>query len=80
MVKDVKYIYSVKKRLVWVVLDRGERENNIKIGLEEGEVIEMSTTVLSIYAMLAPSLLIYLPVFKETPAASSSPSRSAIEV
>ena len=24
-VKDVKYIYWVKKRLVWVVLDRGER-------------------------------------------------------
>ena len=44
-------------------------DNNNDIGLKEGGVIEMSTTVLSIYAMLAPSL-------KYSP--SSSTNRSCI--
>ena len=37
------------------VLERGEREKYNEIGLKEGEGIEMSTTVLSIYAMHALS-------------------------
>ena len=41
-----KYMYWVKKRLVWVVLDRGERDKNNETGLKEGGGIEMSTTVL----------------------------------
>ena len=35
------------------VLERGERGDDNEIGLKEGGEIEMSTTVLSIYAMLA---------------------------
>ena len=35
------------------VLDRGERDKNNETGLKEGGGIEMSTTVLSIYAMHA---------------------------
>ena len=41
-----KYMYWVKKRLVWVFLDRGERDKNNNTGLKEGGRIEMSTTVL----------------------------------
>ena len=37
-----KYIYWVKKRLVWVFLDRGERGDANETGLKEGEGIEMS--------------------------------------
>ena len=49
-----KYIYWVKKRLVWVFLDIEEiREKYNETGLKEGGGIEMSTTVLSIYAMHA---------------------------
>ena len=44
--KRVKYMYWVKKRLVWVVLDRGERGKANETGLKEGGGIEMSTTVL----------------------------------
>ena len=37
------------------VLEIGDRDKNNEIGLKEGGVIKMSTTVLH-YAMLAPSL------------------------
>jgi len=39
-------MYNVKKRLVWDVLDRGERDNDNETSLKEEGVIEMSTTVL----------------------------------
>ena len=39
-------MYWVKKRLVWVVLDRGGRDKDNETGLKEGGGIEMSTTVL----------------------------------
>ena len=35
------------------VLERGERSDDSGTSVKEGEVIEMSTTVLSIYAMQA---------------------------
>ena len=38
--------YWVKKRLVWVVLDRGERDKNNETGLKEGGGIQILTTVL----------------------------------
>ena len=46
MVKDVKYIYNVKKKTCLGVLDRGERGDANGTGLKEGGGIEMSTTVL----------------------------------
>ena len=56
------YIYWVKKKLVWVFLDRGEQVDANETGLKKGGGIEMSTTVLSIYAIArSPSLCIYLP-------------------
>ena len=49
-----KYIYWVKKRLVWGDLEYEEiRDNGNETGLKEGGGIKMSTTVLSIYAMHA---------------------------
>ena len=45
-------MYWVKKRLVWVVLERGGRDKDNETGLKEGGGIEMSTTVLP-FAMLA---------------------------
>jgi hypothetical protein len=56
-------MYNVKKRLVWVFYNRGKRDKNNEISLKEARVIEMSTTVLSIYAMhRSPSLFVfYLP-------------------
>ena len=39
-------MYWVKKRLVWVVLDRGDRCKDNETGLKEGGGIEISTTVL----------------------------------
>ena len=53
MVKRCSNIFIwVKKRLVWVVLDIEEiRENDNETGLKVGGGIEMSTTVLSIYAI-----------------------------
>ena len=42
------------------VLDRGEQGDDNETGLKEGGGIEMSTTVLSIYAMLALFALKYL--------------------
>ena len=71
-----KYIFilGLKKRLVWVFLGRGDRDKNNATGLKEGEVIEMSTTVLSIYAMLAlfawkylPSIPVVIPEEEEWP-------------
>ena len=41
-----KYIYWVKKRLVWVFYNAGEPGDDNETGLKEGEIIEMSTTVL----------------------------------
>ena len=42
------------------VLERGECDKDNETGLKEGGGIEMSTTVLSIYAMLASLRLKYL--------------------
>ena len=55
-VKDVKYIYWVKKDL-FGCFKRGERDKDTETGLKEGGGIEMSTTVLP-FVMLAPSLQI----------------------
>ena len=52
MVKDVKYIYWVKKDLFGCFRIKEIREKDNETGLIEKGVIEMSTTVLSIYAML----------------------------
>ena len=58
-----KYIYWVKTRLVWVFLNIEERGKSNETGLKEGGGIEMSTTVLSIYAMhVLLSLLNFLTV------------------
>ena len=46
------YIIGLKKTCLGV-LERGERDKNNETGLKEGKIIEMSTTVLSIYAMHA---------------------------
>ena len=54
-----KYINWVKKRLVWVFYNRGERDNDNETGLKEGGEIKMSTTVL--HSRAAPSLK-YLPM------------------
>ena len=48
-----KYIYWVKKKTCLGVLDRGERDKANETSLKEEGVIEMSTTVLSIYVMHA---------------------------
>ena len=59
------YIYWVKKRFVWVVLEYEEiRDKDNKTGLKERGVIEMSTTVLP-FAMLALFAFVftYLLVF-----------------
>ena len=45
MVKDVKYIYNVKKKTCLGVLDRGDRDKYNETGLKEGGGIEMSTAV-----------------------------------
>ena len=58
--KRVKYIYWVKKTCLGV-LDRGKRDRDNEPGLQEGGVIQMSTTVLPLRD--ARSLrLKYLPV------------------
>ena len=63
MVKDVKYIYWVKKDLFVCFRIEEIRDKDYETGLKEGGGIEMSTTVLSIYAMhRSPSLLNYLPI------------------
>ena len=55
-VKDVKYIRL--KETCLGVLDRGDRDKYNAIGLKEGRVIKMSTTVL--HSRAAPSLCILL--------------------
>ena len=62
MVKVTNIFIGLKKTYLGV-LERGDRDKDNETGLTEGGGIEMSTTVLSIYAMLAPSLE-YLPVFQ----------------
>ena len=52
-VKDVKYNFIGLKKTCLGVLDRRVRNKDYKTGLKEGGEIEMSTTVLSIYAMHA---------------------------
>ena len=60
MVKDVKIYLLGQKRLVWVFENRGNRDKDNKSGLKEGGGIEMSTTVLSIYAIArSPSLFVF---------------------
>ena len=44
-------IFIGLKKTCLGVLDRGERDQDNETGLKEGGGIEMSTTVLSIYAM-----------------------------
>ena len=62
MVKDVKYIYWVKKDLFGCFRIEEIRDNDNETSWKEGGVIEMSTTVLSIYAMHALfRFCIYLP-------------------
>ena len=39
-----KYIYNVKKRLVWMFQSREECDKNNETGLKEGGGIKMSTT------------------------------------
>ena len=46
MVKDVKYIYSVKKRLVWVFYNGRDWGDDNETGLKEGGGIEIESTVL----------------------------------
>ena len=46
IVEKWQNIYDVKKRLVWVFLDRGNRDKANETGLKEEGVIEMSTAVL----------------------------------
>jgi len=58
VVKDDKYIYWVKKDLFGCFRIEEIRGKGNGTGLKEGGGIEMSTTVLSIYAMLAPLLKI----------------------
>ena len=53
MVKDVKIYFIGLKKTCLGVLERGERDKNNETGLKQGGGIEMSTTVLSIYAMLS---------------------------
>ena len=52
-------IFIGLKKTCLGVLDRGDRDKNNETGLEEGGVIEMSTTVLH-YAMYALFALNYL--------------------
>ena len=63
MVKDVKIYFIGLKKTYLGILDRGDRDKDIETGLEERGVLKMSTTVLSIYAMLAPfAFVYYLPM------------------
>jgi hypothetical protein len=56
VVKESKiFIYVKKKDLFGLFKIEKERDNTNETGLKEEEVIEMSTTVLSIYAMHALS-------------------------
>ena len=51
MVKRCQNIFIGLKKTCLGVLERGDRDNGNETGLKEGGEIEMSTTVLSIYAM-----------------------------
>jgi len=53
-------MYNIKKKTCLGVLNRGERDRDNETGLKEGGGIEMTTTVLSIYAMHALFRLKYL--------------------
>ena len=53
MVKDVKYICWVKKDLFGCFKIKEIRDKDTETGLKKGGGIEMSTTVISIYAMHA---------------------------
>ena len=54
MVKDVKiYLYGLKKTCLGCFRIEEIRDKDSETGLKVGGGIEMSTTVLSIYAMLA---------------------------
>ena len=53
-------IFIGLKKTCLGVLDRGDRDKDNNTGLKEGGGIEMSTTVLSIFAMLASLRLKYL--------------------
>ena len=64
MVKRCQNIFIGLTKTCLGILDRGERDKNNETGLKEGGGIEMSTTVLCIYAMHALSSLFvftYLP-------------------
>ena len=54
-------IFIGLKKTCLGVLERGDRDKANETSLKEGGGIEMSTTVLSIYAMLALFALKYLP-------------------
>ena len=63
MCKRCQNIFIGLKKTCLGVLDRGERDDANATGLKEGGGIKMSTTVLP-FAMLAPSLCIYLYLFQ----------------
>ena len=52
----MSYICIGLKKTCLGILNRGERGDDNETSLKEGRGIKMSTTVLSIYAMHAPSL------------------------
>ena len=54
-------IFIGLKKTCLGVLERGDRDKDNETGLKEGRIIKIETTVLH-YAMLAPSLCIYLIV------------------
>ena len=53
-------IFIELKKTCLGVLDRGKRGDGNETGLKEGGGMKMSTTVLSIYAMIALLRLLYL--------------------
>ena len=53
-------MYNVKKKTCLGVLDRGEQGDDNETDLKEGGGIEMSSTVLSIYAMHALLRFLYI--------------------
>ena len=53
-VKESNIFIGLKKTCLGVVLDRGKRDKDNEIGLKEGGVIKISTTVL--HSRAAPSL------------------------
>ena len=61
MVKRCSNIFIGLKKTCLGVLNRRKRDENNETGLKEGGGIEMSTTVLSIYAMHALFRFEYLP-------------------